>query len=66
MYKIVDYFNGREEEQKYETEEQAAKALKRERKAFYDNGINRNCTFCKTIVPAHYSYMWDGFNWVWK
>ena len=65
MYKVVDTFNGWESDKVHNSVEEAEQELEKDRDEFFDNMVNRNCRYCKTVVPADYSYTWNGYEYEW-
>ena len=65
MYKVVDIFNGWQSTQTHKTEEQAWKELENDKEEFYNNMINRNCRYCKTVVKANTKYVWTNNKYEW-
>ena len=66
MYKVVDNFNGWESKNTHSTEDGAVKELEKDFEEWDNNLINRDCVYCKTVVPSNYKYVWNGSEWVWR
>lgn len=63
MYKVVDTFNGYESHKRHPTEESAENELNQDYIEFQI--YNHNAIYCKTVVPASYTWFFNGRDWVW-
>lgn len=66
MYKVVDTFNGYESEKRFQTMEEAEKALQKDYEEFYSFNTE-NTRYMKQVVPANFTWYWSQREnqWTW-
>jgi len=57
MYKIVDYFNGFEDDRRFEDDSIAQEVIEKEYKEFAE--LNPGAKYCRTVVPASHTWYFD-------
>lgn len=65
-YKIVDTFNGWEDDRRYSNEETAEKDCEKFRREFHRNPSNTGCYCNYAVIPAdHDWYHHPSRGWIW-
>jgi len=65
-YKIVDSFNGHEDDRRFATEAAAEDQLKKDRAAFFARPENRNASCRLAVVPEGHTWRHSPrFGWIW-